>query len=150
MTKEFIGLTEDDVVKSQPYSITRDKGCFHAGAKWAENKLREKNTKVWPKHKPETTLHEIILDGVARDFTAEQIKEETLGLADSKMIWFYRDSFNARMELDYQYRKGYERGLSSYKEIEARYYALLKFLADEQRIADYSKPITIILKEDND
>ena len=43
-TKPWVGLTDEDVTSSHSYSITRDKGCFHAGAKWAEAKLREKNT----------------------------------------------------------------------------------------------------------
>ena len=42
-SKPWVGLTDEDVTSSHPYSITRDKGCFHAGAKWAEAKLREKN-----------------------------------------------------------------------------------------------------------
>lgn len=41
--RQWQGLTDKDVTASQPYSITRDKGCFHAGAKWADAKLREKN-----------------------------------------------------------------------------------------------------------
>ena len=40
----WVGLTDEDVTSSHPYSVTRDKGCFHAGAKWAEAKLKEKNT----------------------------------------------------------------------------------------------------------
>ena len=43
-SKPWAGLTEEDVTSSHPYPITRDKGCFHAGAKWAEAKLKEKNT----------------------------------------------------------------------------------------------------------
>lgn len=39
----WVGLADEEVTSSRPYSITRDKGCFHAGAKWADAKLREKN-----------------------------------------------------------------------------------------------------------
>jgi hypothetical protein len=90
----------------------------------------------WPKHKPETTLHEIVMDGVSRDFTEEQIKEETLGLSDSKMISFYRKSLDLDMKLDYEYNKGYERGLQLYqreREIsrayENKYFELLNIFA---------------------
>jgi hypothetical protein len=90
----------------------------------------------WPKHKPETTLHEIVMDGVSRDFTEEQIKEETLGLSDSKMISFYRKSLDLDMRLDYEYNKGYERGLQLYqreREIsrayENKYFELLNIFA---------------------
>lgn len=41
--REWVGLTDDDVTTSHPYSVTRDKGCFHAGAKWADAALRRKN-----------------------------------------------------------------------------------------------------------
>lgn len=53
---------------------------------------------VWPKHKLGTSLHEIILDGVARDFTNEQIISETCNLCDASMIQVYRDWFYSQME----------------------------------------------------
>ena len=42
--RTWVGLTEAEIKTSLPYSVTRDKGCFHAGALWAEAKLKEKNT----------------------------------------------------------------------------------------------------------
>ena len=42
--REWVGLTDGDVKTCTQYEITRDKGCFHAGAIWAEAKLKEKNT----------------------------------------------------------------------------------------------------------
>ena len=47
----------------------------------------------WPKHKPEATLHDIIIDGVSRDFLDDRIIEETNGLADKRMIDIYRKRF---------------------------------------------------------
>jgi hypothetical protein len=41
--REWVGLTDGDVKTCTQYEITRDKGCFHAGAIWAEAKLKEKN-----------------------------------------------------------------------------------------------------------
>jgi len=41
--RTWVGLTESEIKTSPPYSITRDKGCFHAGALWAEAKLKGKN-----------------------------------------------------------------------------------------------------------
>lgn len=41
--RTWVGLTESEITTSLPYSVTRDKGCFHAGALWAEAKLKEKN-----------------------------------------------------------------------------------------------------------
>ena len=41
--RTWVGLTDEEVTSSHSYSVTRDKGCFHAGAKWAEAKLKEKN-----------------------------------------------------------------------------------------------------------
>ena len=38
-------LSADDILKSHHYSVTRDKGCFHAGVLWAEAELRKKNAK---------------------------------------------------------------------------------------------------------
>ena len=52
----------------------------------------------WPKHKPEATLHDIIMDGVSRDFLDDQIIEETNGLADKRMILTYRKQFIADIE----------------------------------------------------
>ena len=43
--KPWVSLTYEDVTSSHPYSVTRDKGCFHAGVEWADAKLKEKNTK---------------------------------------------------------------------------------------------------------
>ena len=42
--RTWVGLTGSEITTSPPYSVTRDKGCFHAGALWAEAKLKEKNT----------------------------------------------------------------------------------------------------------
>ena len=42
--RTWVGLAKSEITTSLPYSITRDKGCFHAGALWAEAKLKEKNT----------------------------------------------------------------------------------------------------------
>ena len=42
--RTWVGLTKSEITTSLPYSVTRDKGCFHAGALWAEAKLKEKNT----------------------------------------------------------------------------------------------------------
>ena len=56
----------------------------------------------WPKHKPETTLHQIVMDGVSRDFPDEQIISETNGLADVEMIALYRKSFNDDMYKFYE------------------------------------------------
>lgn len=42
--------------------------------------------RMWPKHKPGTSLHQIVRDGVYRDFTDEQIMEETNYLATREMI----------------------------------------------------------------
>ena len=42
--KPWVGLTDEEVKASHPYAITRDKGCFHAGALWAQEKLKERNT----------------------------------------------------------------------------------------------------------
>ena len=42
--RQWQGLTDEDIIASHPYSVTRDKGCFHAGAAWANRELREKNT----------------------------------------------------------------------------------------------------------
>ena len=53
---------------------------------------------IWPKHKIHATLHEIILDGVARDLTDEQIINETCNLCDVSMIQVYRDWFHSQME----------------------------------------------------
>lgn len=50
-------------------------------------------TQNWPKHEPGTTLHQVMIDGVSRDFDDAQIIEETLGLADKVMIDFYRKAF---------------------------------------------------------
>ncbi len=52
---------------------------------------------IWPKHKIQATLHEIILDGVARDFSDEQIISETCNLCDASMIQVYRDWFHSQM-----------------------------------------------------
>jgi len=41
--RTWVGLAKSEITTSLPYSITRDKGCFHAGALWAEAKLKEKN-----------------------------------------------------------------------------------------------------------
>ena len=41
--RTWVGLTGSEITTSPPYSVTRDKGCFHAGALWAEAKLKEKN-----------------------------------------------------------------------------------------------------------
>ena len=51
------------------------------------------NKPNWPMHVPETTLHQVMIDGVSRDFGDEQIIQETLGLADKQMIDFYRRAF---------------------------------------------------------
>ena len=42
--RTWVGLAESEIKTSIPYSVTRDKGCFHAGALWADDKLKEKNT----------------------------------------------------------------------------------------------------------
>ena len=41
--RTWVGFTESEIKTSPPYSIARDKGCFHAGVLWAEAKLKEKN-----------------------------------------------------------------------------------------------------------
>jgi hypothetical protein len=41
--RTWVGLTEEEITTSLPYSVTRDKGCFHAGALWADDKLKDKN-----------------------------------------------------------------------------------------------------------
>jgi len=56
--------------------------------------------KPWPKHKPGTHLHDIILDSVSRDLPFDQIFMETLGVANAKMVSFYREALNAMMERD--------------------------------------------------
>ena len=61
-----------------------------------------KQVVFWPKHKPETTLHSIVMDGVARDFTNEQIIEETNGIADAEMIALYKKSFCDDMKKYYE------------------------------------------------
>jgi hypothetical protein len=48
---------------------------------------------VWPKHRPNTLMHDIVLDGVVRDFTFSQIHEETCGLATQAMVDYYRSGF---------------------------------------------------------
>jgi hypothetical protein len=50
------------------------------------------STPIWPSHKPHATLHQILLDGVARDLPTEQIIYESTGLATEEMVEFYRDS----------------------------------------------------------
>lgn len=47
---------------------------------------------MWPKHKAETTLHEIIKDGIVRDFNDQQIVDETKGIATTDQIAFYRNA----------------------------------------------------------
>ena len=42
--RTWVGLAKSEITTSLPYSITRDKGCFHAGALWAEAKLKAKNS----------------------------------------------------------------------------------------------------------
>lgn len=42
-SKPYISLIDKDITSSYPYSVTRDKGCFLAGAMWANEKLRELN-----------------------------------------------------------------------------------------------------------
>ena len=42
--RTWVGLTGAEITTSIPYSVTRDKGCFHAGALWADDKLKGKNT----------------------------------------------------------------------------------------------------------
>jgi hypothetical protein len=44
----------------------------------------------WPNHRPGTTLHHIVLDGIARDLPNKQIIAETNNIADTEMIDFYR------------------------------------------------------------
>jgi hypothetical protein len=56
--------------------------------------------KPWPKHKPGTHLHDIILDSVSRDLPFDQIFMETLEVANAKMVSFYREALNAMMERD--------------------------------------------------
>ena len=63
------------------------------------------NKPVWPKHKPEATLHEIVLDGCYRGFLDQQIIEETCGLADKTMISFYRRTVELFMAYEYANRK---------------------------------------------
>ena len=41
--RTWVGLAEVEITTSLPYSVTRDKGCFHAGALWADAKLKDKN-----------------------------------------------------------------------------------------------------------
>jgi hypothetical protein len=54
--------------------------------------------RMWPKHKPGTPLHQIIRDGVYRDFTDEQIMEETNYLATREMIAEARFECDQAME----------------------------------------------------
>lgn len=68
------------------------------------------NTPVWPRHVPGTTLHQVMIDGVSRDFGDDQIIEETLGLADKQMIDFYRKAFyNDMMAFFKQQRERFAR-----------------------------------------
>lgn len=53
---------------------------------------------AWPKHRHGTSVHQIVMDGVARDFTTEQIIFETNGLATKEMVTFYRDAFDANFQ----------------------------------------------------
>lgn len=41
--REWVELTDEDITTSRIYSETRDKGCFHAGARWAGKMLKMKN-----------------------------------------------------------------------------------------------------------
>ena len=42
--RTWVGLAKSEITTSLPYSVTRDKGCFHAGVLWAEAKLKAKNS----------------------------------------------------------------------------------------------------------
>lgn len=68
---------------------------------------------TWPKHHPHTTLHEIILDGVARGFTDDQIAYETNLIATTDQIKFYRNAFN-RSVLDHQIRNNHGNWIVEY------------------------------------
>ena len=53
---------------------------------------------VWPKHKPDTSLHYIVFDDVCRGFQDDQIISETCGLATHEMIKFYRQAVDLMIE----------------------------------------------------
>lgn len=53
---------------------------------------------AWPKHRHGTSVHQIVMDGVSRDFTTDQIVFETNGLATKEMVAFYRDASAANFQ----------------------------------------------------